>query len=560
MVLAAFAVLFVVSSCSDDDEGGASLNYKVSQTEMTFGKDGGTQSLYIVASGTPTVSSSASWCSVEYASSTSSGTYTYSVTATANSETSQRTATLTVKTPELSETVTVTQAAADGLTLDKSSVTLSSSSSESFQVTVSANGTVTVTINASWITEDSADESTGIYTFTASTNYLEERTGTIDFTVGDLTATLTVTQPSGVSSDMSSDAKTLASKMYAGINIGNTLEATGGETSWGNPKVNATYIAGLKNLGFNAVRIPCAWDSHLSDESTYEIDPDWMDRVVEVVGYCVDNDMYAIVNIHWDGGWLEDNITSGYNSDIDAEQKALWTQIATALGGYDEHVLFAAMNEPGMNETSGSSSVSTTAVQTIMTYQQTFVDAVRATGGNNATRCLVVQGPATDINFTVEVTYGVPTDTATDRLMVEVHYYDPYQFTLMEEDATWGKTFWYWGSDNYVSGSDHNATWGEESWVTAQFDKMKTSFVDKGYPVIIGEFCAMKRTVSENQQKHNDSRKYFNEVVTREAKNRGIVPFYWETGTDINRSDGSAKEDYAIEGIMTGAAEGNYPF
>ena len=95
----------------------------------------------------------------------------------------------------------------------------------------------------------------------------------------------------------------------------------------GNPKVSEAYVKGLKALGFNAVRIPCAWDYYIVNPSTYEIDAAWLDRVSEVVGYCVANDMYAIVNIHWDGGWLEESITHGYSSEVDAKQKAIWTQL-----------------------------------------------------------------------------------------------------------------------------------------------------------------------------------------------------------------------------------------
>ena len=140
--------------------------------------------------------------------------------------------------------------------------------------------------------------------------------------------------------------------------------------------------------------------------STYEIDAAWLDRVSEVVGYCVANDMYAIVNIHWDGGWLEESITHGYSSEIDA----------------------------------------------ILKYEQTFIDAVRATGGNNASRCLIVQGPYTNIDKTVN-DYTMPKDEVPDRLMVEVHFYDPYQFTMMNHDETWSNVFLYWGKDNHVSGS-----------------------------------------------------------------------------------------------------------
>lgn len=359
---------------------------------------------------------------------------------------------------------------------------------------------------------------------------------------------------------MNSDAKTLAAKMYAGINIGNTLEVPKGQDWGNNATVSSAYIKGLKKLGFNAVRIPCAWSSH-ADASTYQIDAEWLDKVAEAVNLCSVNDMYAIVNIHWDGGWLEDNILGGYSEAINTKQKTLWTQIATKFKDYDEHLLFAGCNEPGMNETSGGA-FKAASVQTIMRYEQTFVDAVRATGGNNATRCLIVQGPATRISDTCndECGYSMPTDNVANRLMLEVHFYDPYNFCLMEKDEGWGNTFWYWGEPNHVSGSEHNPTWGEEAYVKEQFQLMKTHFVDKGYPVIIGEYSAMKRTVSESQEKHNQSRAYWNEVVTREAKNHGIVPFYWETNGDINRSTGEAREAYAIDGIMKGAAAGKYPY
>ena len=201
-----------------------------------------------------------------------------------------------------------------------------------------------------------------------------------------------------------------------------------------------------------------------------------------------------------------------------------------------------------------------------MEYEQTFIDAVRATGGRNALRCLVFQGLGTDIANTYTYMKTYPTDVAKDRLIAEVHYYEPYQWALMENDASWGKVFYYWGKDNHKSGSNHNPTWGEESWVSEQFGKMKTQFVDNGIPVIIGEFSSRIQSTgcdsSEaiDQELHQKSRAYFNEVVTREAKNNGCAPFYWETGTEINRNTGAVITQYAIDGLMKGAEEGTYPW
>lgn len=203
----------------------------------------------------------------------------------------------------------------------------------------------------------------------------------------------------------------------------------------------------------------------------------------------------------------------------------------------------------------------------LIRYEQVFIDAVRLTGGNNATRCLVVQGPSTNIDKTVQ-SYSVPTDEVRDRLIVEVHYYDPYNFCLMTEDASWGKVAWYWGEKNHKEGSAHNATWGEEDYTRSQFQKMQDSFLSKGLPVIIGEFSAQRQTAESRYDKseefdtelHNASRKAYNQVVAYETRRHGCIPFYWETGADINRTDGTAKNSYAIEGLIEGVKAATFPY
>lgn len=419
-----------------------------------------------------------------------------------------------------------------------------------------------------------ANNTHSVYTVSVDKNETPSaRVANINITGTGYTHTIAINQESGLpqSVGMASNAKDLAAKIFACVNIGNTMEVPSGETGWGNPKVSAEYIAGLKALGFNAVRIPCAWHSHMSNADKYIIDPVWMARVTEVVGYCLKNDMYIILNCHWDDGWLEDNIFKADKEEaIAAEQKAIWTQVAENFKDYDEHLIFAGSNEPGMNETAGNEDkwADAEAVARLVKYEQIFIDAVRATGSNNATRCLVVQGLGASISSTSTYMSTLPVDAVKDRMMVEVHFYEPYQFALMEEDATWGKVFWYWGKDNHKTGSAHNATWGEESLVTEQFGKMKSQFVDKGIPVIIGEYCARVQTASNVSDKteefdaelHQASRAYFNEVVTREAKNYGCVPCYWEIGSEISRTDGTAKLQYAIDGLMKGAKAGVYPF
>lgn len=353
---------------------------------------------------------------------------------------------------------------------------------------------------------------------------------------------------------MKSDAMTLAAKIYTGWNLGNTLEAIGGETNWGNPMTTEALIQQVKALGFNAVRIPCSWDQYLEDKSTYKIKDSWLERVSEVVGYCVRNDMYAILNIHWDGGWLENNCTADKKEENNKKQKALWTQIANKLNHFDEHLLFAGCNEPNVENAAQ--------MEVLRSYERTFMDAVRATGGNNAVRNLIIQGPSTDIDKTSQLFGEMPADVLPNRLMVEVHYYNPWTFCGLEKDESWGKMAYFWGAYK-VAGSDRNAAFGDEVEMKTLFAKMKTQFVDKNIPVILGEYGATVRTgLGSNQEAHDKSRGLYAEVVTREAKNHGLIPFFWDAGSFvmINRSTGAVNDKYTFDGIMKGAKEGTYPY
>ena len=313
-----------------------------------------------------------------------------------------------------------------------------------------------------------------------------------------------------------------------GWNLGNTLEPPNGEGTWNNPRATQGLINAVAAAGFNAVRIPVAWDSH-ANQSTYEIDPDWLARVKEVVDYCYAANMHVLINCHWDNGWLENNIGSSVNSVIDAKQYAYWTQIANTFINYDDRLLFAGCNEPNA-ETAAQ-------MATLLAYEQTFVDAVRATGGNNITRWLVVQGPNTDIDKTDELMNVLPVDTTSGRLMVEIHYYTPWQFCGLTEDASWGDMQYFWGEDYH---SDilpaRNCTWGEEDFADQRFQKMSDKFVSQGIPVILGEFGSTRRDSSypgltgDNLYLHLASRTYFNKYVFDSATSRGVHCFYWDNG------------------------------
>lgn len=332
---------------------------------------------------------------------------------------------------------------------------------------------------------------------------------------------------------MSSTATEIASRIKLGWNLGNTLEAIGGETAWGNPKTTSQFIQLVKQSGFDAIRLPVSWNQY-ANQSTAKIDSAWLNRVREVVQYSVDAGLYVVVNIHWDEGWLEHNITEAKKAEVNDKQRAFWQQIATHLRDFDERVMFASANEPNVDNASQ--------MAVLESYHQTFVDAVRATGGKNAYRVLVVQGPRTDIELTDQLMRQLPVDTLQNRMMAELHFYTPYQFTLMSEDADWGKQFFYWGR-NFHSTTDtsRNATWGEEDEVDRLFGIVKQQFVNKGIPVILGEYCAQRRTGQLSGaalELHLASRAYFHRYVTQKALENGILPFYWDAGGLDNFSSG----------------------
>jgi aryl-phospho-beta-D-glucosidase BglC (GH1 family) len=371
---------------------------------------------------------------------------------------------------------------------------------------------------------------------------------------------------------MDSNATELAAKMKLGTNIGNTMEAYGcdtpSETCWGQPMVSAAYVKLVKDSGFDSIRIPVSWDQY-ADQTTGKISDAWLNRVKEVVQYAVDNGLYVIINIHWDGGWLERSFHEADKSEakkeaVKAKQKAYWEQIATHFRDFDEHLLFASANEPdavaGLDE---PASVTAPRVAILDEYHQTFVDAVRSTGGKNAYRVLVIQSPRTDIDLAINEWHVMPSDTVTGRQMAEVHFY-PFSFTLQDKDEWYSKVFCYWGEGHHsTTDTDHNSTREEEDFVDAQFAKIKTKFSDQGIPVVLGEYGAMLRpeSVCTDYAQHRASRAYYAQYVVQSAIANGMLPFYWEIGVDpaliFDRAIPAVGDQQLLDGLLVGAGKLN---
>ncbi|WP_405339281.1 glycoside hydrolase family 5 protein [Fibrobacter sp.] len=343
-------------------------------------------------------------------------------------------------------------------------------------------------------------------------------------------------------------AKEVQANMGMGFNIGNSMEVPNNPTLWGNPYPTQALLDSVKAAGFNTVRIPCAWDSHALGGKITET---WLDSVKTVVDYAMRAGLYTILNIHHEGegGWFQSNIGTNVDNGIDTKMKNYWTQIANKFKDYNERLMFAGANEPGPNIDTWTAQH----VSTLMHYYQTFIDAVRATGGNNETRTLIIQGLNTDINKSVAnaPVNTFPKDNVEGRLMFEVHYYDPYQYTLMTGEQNWGASEpiqpqYYYG--DYQKSSEPKRNAGYNAWAGSvdsklasithpqeQFAKMKTNYVDKGYPVIVGEFGANVRTPELNGSDltlHKNGRVQWHKDVVSAAKQYGLTPILWDMGNE----------------------------
>lgn len=334
-------------------------------------------------------------------------------------------------------------------------------------------------------------------------------------------------------------AAVLVEKIDIGWNLGNTLDSCSGtelgkneglssETAWGNPRATQEMIDLVKDSGFNAVRIPVTWYNHMDGD--YVIDEEWMDRVQEVVDYVIKDDMYCIINVHHDtgaNGWLR---ASDTNLEEDkAMFAAIWTQVSARFADYDEHLLFEGFNEI-LNDANEWVSPDSRAVEIVNELNQLFVDTVRASGGNNSERILIVNTYCAGGNSQVTKDFVLPADSAKDSLVVEAHIYQPYDFTAEEFPEA--------------------IRWNKES-VDSYLKNMYVSFVQKGIPVIIGEFgCADKGNAGARQA----WAKYYVET----CRDYGIKCFWWDNGTAYKlfsrRNLKVAEAD--LLGTMVAAAKG----
>lgn len=328
-------------------------------------------------------------------------------------------------------------------------------------------------------------------------------------------------------------AEEIVAEMGTGWNLGNTMDGHTGfapsETSWQSVTTTKGLIETVHNAGFNTVRIPVTWGLMIDDANGYQINEQWLNRVQEIVDYCVSQDMYAIINIHHDGaeqnGWLR--VAAEDPQPIYEKFEAVWKQIAERFKDYDEHLIFEDMNEVtgGVDSKDGI----LRDMDVIMKLNQIFVDTVRATGSNNVKRWLAVPARYTNIKNTCNDAYGftMPIDDA-GHLFLSVHYYN-----------------WNFGLQTTMTGTHWTLEMSQS--LQKEFDLLE-KFTSQGYPVLLGEYGAANKNNTEE-------RAYHVEVVNRLCKERGIVPCLW----DIGEYDFDLAPDYSFSMFDRATYEYLYP-
>ena len=340
----------------------------------------------------------------------------------------------------------------------------------------------------------------------------------------------------------------IVSAMTIGWNLGDTLDACQAdrdgdgvinehvaegeepdETLWGNPRATKELFQALLDSGVNAVRIPVTWRDHIDGDGN--ISPSWLDRVQEVVDYAYDLGMYTIINIHHDGGgdpqfgaWIC-NAATDYDATL-ARYLNLWTQIADRFRDYDEHLIFESMNEVGFDSLSQGK-----AYELLNSLNQEFVDLIRSSGGKNNTRHLLIAGYWTDIAKTCDPRYVMPTDPV-NRSIVSVHYYTPWDFCTTNIKNEWG-------------------TVQEQQEMERLIGMMKTNFVDKGIPVIIGEYAASGNDFN--------SCVFFCEKLVKLCHDYGIATFLWDNGNgQFDRSTNTWRSEQMHSALLRAVSGEDY--
>lgn len=368
------------------------------------------------------------------------------------------------------------------------------------------------------------------------------------------------------------------SEVTAGWNLGNQFEcsapgqdgesmmigepdgADNAETAWGNPVVTKKTIKAVHDAGFNAIRIPIRWQCHITNPAAMSISKTWMDRIKEVIDWCLEYDMKVIVNVHHEK-WLESRPYYANKEENCQKLALLWMNIANELGKYDDRVAFAGTNEVHVPNNWGKPTAENLDVQNA--YNQTFVDIVRATGGNNVKRHLIVQTYVCNADFGLyNGDFVIPKDiegNGNDYMSVELHFYNPWEYAGSGE-------YYYWGEPYKQYGKTPQS---DETTMVNFFDKLVSEWGSKGLGIVIGEWGITDHYKGSEADRMHENVSYYCKTLVSEARKRGFSTFIWDNNRFGNGSEMfgifdrnknmAIKADWVIKGIKEGIAESAKP-
>ena len=338
--------------------------------------------------------------------------------------------------------------------------------------------------------------------------------------------------------------------LKAGWNLGNTFDAYDNNNSslglrlesyWCGVKTPKELFRILKASGFNLVRIPVSWHNHLIDDN-YTIDPLWMERVHQVCQWAAEEDLYFIINIHHDNQAEYLYPDSAHYENSEKYIAAIWQQVAENFSDFDDHCIFESMNEPRLvghpnyewylNESAPECRDS---AECINRLNQKFVDVVRATGGNNATRYLSVPGYCASPEGALSSLFVIPKDSAENRIIIEVHAYRPYNFALnlSSSDASF----------------DLEKDGNKKSDIAGFMNKLYDKYIANGVPVLIDEFGVLRKN---NNDSHLQDRVNLAAYYTASASARGMTCCWWD-----NHHFSGSGEQFGI--LSRSSLEWKYP-
>ncbi|UII77189.1 glycoside hydrolase family 5 protein [Flagellimonas sp. HMM57] len=304
----------------------------------------------------------------------------------------------------------------------------------------------------------------------------------------------------------------IVAEMKTGWNLGNSLDTEGpDETFWGNPVTTQAMIDEVSSRGFNTLRVPVTWRFHQGDAPDYSVEESWFDRVEEVVNYGRANNMYVIINVHHDDPWIIPTYEKG--DEVKDRLSKLWTQIANRFKNYSDYLIFETLNEPRLENSPEEWSGGTAEGRDMVNqYHQVSLDAIRATGGNNSLRQVMISTYAASTIPLAMDALIIPNDD--ERTIISLHSYFPFPFTLEGTDTTWG-------------------TDGDKAQLEAEMDRIKAKFTDNGKAVVLGEWASGNQSNLEDRIAHAT-------FYAQAAAERGFASVWWDNGNSSVSNDGLA--------------------